>query len=100
MENGRKEDLRVLWDALKPDGRLEVELEKEGQWLFANEVLEREDGEGAWTRLCQIKNLSKEEWVAQYEESDGEDEEEDAEEEEVEDEGEGYEGDKEDEDDL
>ena len=93
LESGRKEDLRVLWDALKPDGRLEVELEVEGHWVFVNELLEKSDGEAAWTRLCQSKDLSKEEWVAQYEESDGDAEEED---EGVEDDAKGYEGDEED----
>ena len=97
LESGRKEDLRVLWDALKPDGRLEVELEVEGRWVFVNELLEKSDGEAAWTRLCQIKDLSIEEWVAQYEESDGDAEEEDeGEEEGVEDDAKGYEGDEED----
>ena len=47
----------------------------------------------AWTRLCQIKDLSKEEWVAQAE-VEGEDEEDEVEEQEVA--GEGYEGDEED----
>ena len=85
--------MRVLWDALKPDGRLEVELEVEGRWVFVNELLEKSDGEAAWTRLCQIKDLSIEEWVAQYEESGGDAEEED---EGVDDDAEGYEGDEED----
>ena len=106
LEDGSKEDLRVLWEALRPNGCVHVQAREENGIL--EEPLDKEDGEAAWIRLCQIKDLSVEEWVAQVEEVEGgdeegeveeEDEEEDMGEEGAEEEvvgGEGYEGDEED----
>ena len=58
------------------------------------EILRKEDGEAAWTRLCQIIDLSEKEWLekAKRDEEDTEDEE-DAEDEEEEDAKEEVEGD-------
>ena len=105
LDGGRKEDLRVLWDALMPTGILDLLTE----WDWLEEELYKEDAEAAWIRLCEIRDLSKEEWVAQLEEAEGGDEEDEVEEgreDEDEDEeegaeeqvfeGEGYEADEED----
>ena len=75
LDSVRQEDLRYLWDALGPDGRLDVVAEgKRGRNVY--EKLRKDDGEAAWIRLCQIKDLSKEEWVAQAEEAEDEEDEE------------------------
>ena len=114
MEDASMEDLRVLWDALRPNGLLEVQgVWAVGAWdeVYYTELLEREDGQAGWIRLCQIKDLSEEAWFAQIKEAEGGNEEEGAEEEEEDEveeesdeegteeqmvEGDGYEGDEED----
>ena len=105
LDNASKEHLRVLWDALRPNGILGMFHMVDG---ILEEPLRKGDGEAAWIRLCQMKDLSLEEWVALDEEAEGgdeegeveeEDEEEDMGEEGAEEEvvgGEGYEGDEED----
>ena len=45
---GKKEDLRIVWDALRPNGFLVVKVG------ILEERLEKDGGEAAWTRLCQI----------------------------------------------
>ena len=109
LDNGSKEDLRVLWEALRPNGCVHVQAREE--WMFPIELLQKEDGEAALIRLCQIKDLNIEEWIAQIEETEGDEEEDEEDEMEEEDEeedmegegaeeevvgGEGYEGDEED----
>ena len=77
LDSARQEDLRYLWDALGPDGRLDVVAEgKRGRNVYEKLPLRKDDGEAAWIRLCQIKDLSKEEWVAQAEEAEDEEDEE------------------------
>ena len=60
LDSVRKEDLRFLWDAVTPDGLLNVFTEGEGgRRHYEKFPYEKEDGEAAWIRLCQIKDLSK-----------------------------------------
>ena len=108
LELCRKEDLRVLWDALRPDGVLVVEeratMPEISEISRVQESCEKVDGEAGWIRLCQIKDQDFLGWIherwdqleAEMLESDeeGEEDEGDEEEEEEGDEGEG-EGDEE-----
>ena len=91
LDNGKKEDVRRLWDALTSTGRILVESHAVrmapviGGWLFGILEIEtpnvRENvekaGEG-WTRLSQIMDLSEEQWTLEIK-VDTEDEEEDSE---------------------
>ena len=61
LERGKLEDLRVLWDALRPDGFLVVEVTS--GWGDFEERLEKGDGETAWTRLCQIRDEPAHYWI-------------------------------------
>ena len=58
---GKREDMRIVWEALKRKGFLIVDARG---WI-AGKTLLKQDGEAAWTRLCQILDLSTEEWAAQ-----------------------------------
>ena len=60
LERGKLDDLRVLWDALRPDGFLVVEV---ATWRMLEERLEKGDGEAAWTRLCQIRDEPAAYWI-------------------------------------
>ena len=65
LDEASQEDIRVMWDAVEPSGGVSVGRDPEGddyEWVDKNE------GEGGWTRLAQIMEMSKEEWAAQFEE--------------------------------
>lgn len=66
LDGAKKEDLRVLWDALKPDGFLVVGTELVGG-IEVEEHLHKQDGDAEWTRLCKIKDLSRDEWITEVE---------------------------------
>ena len=61
----------MIWDAVvDPSGRVSVDLDLEGlhgQPGGTFEEVEKTEGEAGWTRLAQIMDLSKAEWVAQLE---------------------------------
>ena len=60
LESGSREDLRILWNALRwHDGNLLVTAGAHFQ-LFA-----KSEGEASWNRLCHIMDLSEEEWIQQ-----------------------------------
>ena len=61
LENGRWNDLRALWNALKPDGDFTVRY-MDNTWQFA-----KDGGEATWTRLCHLVDMSESELVAQME---------------------------------
>ena len=66
LDRSRKEDLRVLWDALKPYGFLilvERATEPPSAISEVQERFEKVDGETAWIRLCQVKDLDMMEWI-------------------------------------
>ena len=91
LDNGKKEDVRRLWDALTPTGWILVESHSVkmapviGGWMFGIFEIEtpnvqetiKKDGEG-WTRLSQIIDLSEERWTLEIK-VDTDDEEEDSE---------------------
>ena len=61
-DTGRKEDIKVLWDALK----WSIEVEEPGDDLESrSEVLHKYDDDAGWARLSNIMDLSLEEWLAQ-----------------------------------
>ena len=65
LDEASQEDIRVMWDAVEPSGGVSVGRDPEEddyEWVDKNE------GEGGWTRLAQIMEMSKEEWAAQFEE--------------------------------
>ena len=66
LDGAKKEDLRALWDVLKPDGFLVVGTELVGG-IEVEEHLHKEDGDAEWTRLCKIKDLSRDEWITEVE---------------------------------
>ena len=88
LDEASKEDMRVLWDALKTDGELEVGLLEEDDTVRrTGEIVSKEEGEDDWTRLTEIMEMNKEEWIVRFEaeaeeEEEGEDESESDEEEE------------------
>ena len=59
----KKDNMRVVWEALKRKGKLVVARNTPG--AVTGEDLLKQDGEAAWTRFCQILDLSNEEWDAQ-----------------------------------
>ena len=60
LESGSREDLRILWNALRwHDGNLLVTAGAHFQ-LFA-----KSEGEASWNSLCHIMDLSEEEWIQQ-----------------------------------
>ena len=62
LDSGRKEDIKVLWDALK----WSIEVEEPGDDLESrSEVLHKYDDDAGWARLSDIMDLSLEEWLAQ-----------------------------------
>ena len=62
LDSGRKEDIKVLWDALK----WSIEVEEPGDDLESrSEVLHKYDDDAGWARLSNIMDLSLEEWLAQ-----------------------------------
>ena len=62
LDNARVSDLLTLWNALSGS----FQIEKANDDLESQcEVLEKGDGELAWARLCAIRDLSEEEWLAQ-----------------------------------
>ena len=65
----------MIWDAVvDPSGRVSVDLDLEGlhgQPGGTFEEVEKTEGEAGWTRLAQIMDLSKAEWVAQLESKGG-----------------------------
>ena len=67
LDEAKKEDIRVMWDAVKPSGWVCVELDPK---KYNHEEVEKTEGEAGWTRLrlTQIMEMSKEEWAAQFEE--------------------------------
>ena len=91
LDNGKTEDVRRLWDALTPTGRILVESHAVrmapviGCEMFGVFEIEtpnvqenvKKDGEG-WTRLSQIMDLSEEQWTLEIK-VDTDDEEEDSE---------------------
>ena len=88
LDTSTKADLRVLWDTLRPHGFLVVEERATEPWSEISEVQERfekVDGETAWIRLCQVKDLDMMEWIderlAEMLEPDEEEEEDEGEEE-------------------
>ena len=90
LDNGKKEDVRCLWAALAPTGYITVvsfKKEEEEVEEVVREFVERNDGEASWTRLCQIMDMSEEDWALEInlqagEEVEGESEDEEEEEEE------------------
>ena len=62
LENGRWNDLRTLWNALKPDGTFAVRFMGNNNWRFA-----KAGGEATWTRFCQLVDMSEDELLAQIE---------------------------------
>ena len=68
-KGGKREEIRVVWEALKPDGRLIVGLWDE--FGFVGEPIEREEGEAGWTELGQVLDCSSEEWTDAQMEADG-----------------------------
>ena len=60
LESGSREDLRILWNALRwHDGSLLVTAGAHFQ-LFA-----KSEGEASWNRLSHIMDMSEEEWIRQ-----------------------------------
>ena len=80
LDEASKEDMRVLWDALKTDGEFEVGLLEEDDTVRrTGEIVSKEEGEDDWTRLTEIMEMNKEEWIVRFEaeaeeEEEGEDE--------------------------
>ena len=68
-KGGKREEIRVVWEALKPDGRLVVGLWDE--FGFVGEPIEREEGEAGWTELGQVLDCSSEGWTDAQKEADG-----------------------------
>ena len=64
-KGGKREEIRVVWEALKPDGRLIV-----GIWDEFSEAIEREEGEAGWAKLGQILDRCTEEWSGAQTEAD------------------------------
>ena len=91
LDNGKKEDVRRLWDALTPTGWVLVESHEVRMapvidgWMFGIFEIEtpnvqetiKKDGEG-WARLFQIMDLGEEHWTLEIK-VDTDDEEEDSE---------------------
>ena len=75
LDEATKEDVRVIWEAVvDPSGRVSVDLDLEGlhgQPGDTFEEVEKTEGEAGWTRLAQIMDLGKAEWVAQLESRGG-----------------------------
>ena len=66
LDNGKKEDVRCLWAALAPTGYItDVSFKKEEEEVeeVVREFVERNDDEAGWTRLCQIMDMSEEDWA-------------------------------------
>ena len=66
LDRSKEEDLRVLWDALRPHGFLVVE-ERVTEFLpefsGVREGFEKVDGEAAWITLCHVRDLDMMEWI-------------------------------------
>ena len=75
LDEAKKEDVRVIWEAVvDPSGRVSVDLDLEGlhgQPGDTFEEVEKTEGEAGWTRLAQILDLSKAEWLAQLKSKGG-----------------------------
>ena len=73
LDEASQEDIRVMWDALETDGRFVVVLgDFELSSNFERVSKGGTKGEAGWTRLTEIKEMSKEEWAAELElEDDG-----------------------------
>ena len=63
----RKEDIRVMWDALETGGWILVDLDTE-DFMRTYEEVKKTEGEAGLTRLAQIMEMSKGEWAAQLRE--------------------------------
>ena len=63
-KGGKREEMRVVWEALKPDGSFIV-VDWDLGGCFLPSVL-RGEGEASWTRLWQILDHSIEEWAARW----------------------------------
>ena len=70
LDEASKEDIRVVWDALKTDGHFSV---VDPSQLDGQTVRKEEEGEDGWTRLTEVMEMSKEEWAAQVEAQDEDD---------------------------
>ena len=62
LDEASKEDIRVIWDALEPNGYLIVELEdpEDGKYELREDPVWKEEGEDGWIRLTKIMEMSKE----------------------------------------
>jgi len=66
LDGGRKEDVRVIWEAIKPSGFWSMMHYTEP--VGACENIRKEDEDAAWERLEHVLDVSIEEWRAENEE--------------------------------
>ena len=62
LDEAGKEDIRVIWDSLTLSGEVKVKLAPK----HPSEKVKKTDGEVGWSRLVQIREMSKGEWAAQF----------------------------------
>ena len=80
LDGARREDIRVIWDALEMmteeeidgtmRGGISVELDPEKDDM---EDIKKWKGEAGWARLVQVVEMDKEEWATQFEKGEGAD---------------------------
>ena len=59
LEEASQEDIRVIWDALTLSGKVKVKLDPE----CPSGRVKKTEGEAGWSKLVQIAEMSKGEWV-------------------------------------
>ena len=71
LDEASKEDIRVIWDALETYGfgsfRVVDPSQEDGQTVRKEEDFPGEGDDGGWTKLTEMMETSKEEWIAQVE---------------------------------
>ena len=70
LQDDIREDIRVIYDALMPAGKLYVHVEldpnSKERHCHRFEKVRKTDGDLAWTRLDQIMGMSTQDWTAQF----------------------------------
>ena len=71
LDEASKEDIRVIWDALETYGfgsfRVVDPSQEDGQTVRKEEDFPGEGDDGGWTKLTEMMETSKEEWIAHHE---------------------------------